>query len=102
MNSFRKLFLSNNFLFDEISVFFLIKKFQSTTLCHDHGLLWSKNVSRFGIFTNEEFENFVDKYLTIDQTIFKMKICNCQIHQHKQTCRKKNNQFVNSNIQNHQ
>jgi hypothetical protein len=31
----------------------------------------------------------VDKYLTTDQTMFKHKICNMQIHQHKQTCRKK-------------
>jgi hypothetical protein len=61
-------------------------------------LLWSKNVFRFGIFTNEEIENFVDKYLTIDQTIFKMKICNYQIHQQKQTCQKKKKNTTNLSI----
>jgi hypothetical protein len=62
---------------------FFIKDFQSTSLTHDHRLLWSKNVPRFGIFTNEEIEIFVDKYLTIDQSIFNIEICNSQIHQHK-------------------
>ncbi len=49
--------------------FFYIIEFQSIGLAHDHGLLWSKNVPRFVISTNEEIENFVDKYLTIDQSI---------------------------------
>jgi hypothetical protein len=52
-------------------------------------LLWSKNVHRFGIFTNEEIEFFVDKYLITNQNIFKTNIRNSQILQHKQTCRKK-------------
>jgi hypothetical protein len=48
---------------------FLIIEFQSRGLAHDHGLLWSKIVPSFVISTNEEIENFVDKYLTIDQNI---------------------------------
>jgi hypothetical protein len=49
-------------------------------------LLWSKNVHRFGISTNQEIENFVDKYLITSWNIFKTNIRNSQILQHKQTC----------------
>jgi hypothetical protein len=42
------------------------------------------------------------KGLRIDQSIINRKIHNSQIHQHKRTCWKKNNQFVDTNIQNHQ
>jgi hypothetical protein len=45
----------------------------------------------------KKIECFVDKYLTIDQTMFLIEIHNMQIHQHKNV-----NQFVDSNIQNHQ
>ncbi len=61
-------------------------KLQSTSLAHDYGLLWSKNVHRFGISTNQEIENFVDKYLITSWNIFKTNIRNSQILQHKQTC----------------
>jgi hypothetical protein len=70
MNNFQKLLKSNNLLFSEINDYFYITKFQITSLVHGHGL-WSKNVLRFGIFTNEEIKIFVDKYLTTDQSIFK-------------------------------
>ncbi len=49
-------------------IFFMIE-FQSRGLAHDHGLSWSKNVFSFVISTNEKIENFVDKYLAIDQSI---------------------------------
>jgi hypothetical protein len=38
---------------------------------------------------NEEIECFVDKYLTIDQTMLSIEIHNMQRHQHKRTCKKK-------------
>jgi hypothetical protein len=41
-------------------------------------LLWSKNGPKFGIVTNEEVENFIDKYLTTDQSIFNRKNHNSQ------------------------
>jgi hypothetical protein len=67
-------------------VIFSIRKYQSKGLAHDHGLLWSKNAPRFETFTNEKIENFIDKYFTKHQNIFKKEICNNQIHQHKRTC----------------
>jgi hypothetical protein len=53
-------------------------------------LLWSKNAHRFGISTNEKN---VAKYLTIDQSILKIGIRISRIHQHKQTCGKKQEPF---------
>jgi hypothetical protein len=38
---------------------------------------------------NEKNECFVDKHLTIDQTMLPIEICNMQIHQHKRTSTKK-------------
>jgi hypothetical protein len=40
------------------------------------------------VFKNGEIECFVHKYLTIDQTMLSIEICNMQIHQHKRTCPK--------------
>jgi len=54
-------------------------------LCHDHGLLWVKNVLTFGVSKNEKIECFVNKYLTINQTMFSIEMHNMQIHQHKKT-----------------
>ncbi len=54
---------------------------------HDHGLLWVQNAPTFGVSKNEKIECFVHKYLTTNQTMLSIEIC--QIHQHKRTCRKK-------------
>ncbi len=83
-------------------IFFKLKKFQSITLSHDHALLWCKNVSRFGIFTNEEIENFVDKYLKVDQNILKNNNHNNQIHQDKRTCQGKRQPICRFQYSNHQ
>jgi hypothetical protein len=72
-------------------------------LTHDHVFLWLKNVLRYGFSTNEEkLKILLTKCLITDQSFLKIWIRNIQIHQHKQTCKKKHNQFVDSNIQNHQ
>jgi hypothetical protein len=63
----------------------LYKKFQSTRLTHDHGLLWSKMLLNLE-FLQMKKENFIDKYLTTYQIIIKTKIHTSQIHQHKRTC----------------
>jgi hypothetical protein len=87
MNCFQKLF---NVLFCEIQDFFFVTRFQSGGLAHDHGLLWVQSVLQFGISSNETIENFIDKYITNDQTFFPIEIHSSQIHQHKRTCQKKN------------
>jgi hypothetical protein len=40
----------------------------------------------FGVSKNERIECFVNKYLTIDQTMLPIEIHNMQIHQHKKKC----------------
>jgi len=66
MNSFRKLLKNTNVLLNEVKNYFFTTEFQSISLTHDHGLLWIKNAHMFGISSNKDIENFVDKYLIID------------------------------------
>jgi hypothetical protein len=47
------------------------------------GYWGQKNASKCFVSSNEDIEIFVDKYLTINQIVFKNKIHNAQIHQHK-------------------
>lgn len=80
-------------------IFFLITKFQSKGLPHNHGLLLLKNTFKFHVFfKNENIEFFINKYLLIDQTMFSMKICNMQIHHYKKIREKNVNQFTDFNI----
>jgi DNA polymerase III delta subunit len=102
MNNFHKLIRNIDLIFDKVKDYFFITEFQSRGLFHDHELLWVQNSSTFGVSKNEEIECFVDKYLTTNQTMLSIEIHNMQTHQHKRTCKKKVNQFVDFNIQNHQ
>jgi hypothetical protein len=54
------------------TIFFLVE-FQTCGLPYDHGLLWIENAPRFGVSSNEVIEKFVNKYLTMDETILKRK-----------------------------
>jgi len=89
MNNFCKILKNIDILFGQVVYYFFITKFQSGGLPHDHGLVGVKNALQFGISSNSEVKIFVDTYLTTDQTIFQKEIHNAQIHQHKQTCKKK-------------
>jgi hypothetical protein len=53
-------------------IFFLIE-FQTCGLPCDHGLLWIENAPCFVVSSNEVIENFVNKYLIMDETIIKRK-----------------------------
>ncbi len=72
----------------KIEGYYFVTNFILKILVHDHGL-WSKDALWFAISSNEEIESFINKYLTIDQTIFKSEIHKTKIYQHKQTCCKK-------------
>jgi hypothetical protein len=78
--------MKSNVLFNEIQSYFFITEFQNEGLAHDHGLVWVQNVHKFGISSNETIEFFFEKYLTTNQTLISIEICNAQIHQHKQPC----------------
>jgi hypothetical protein len=89
MSWFRKLLKKCNSLFGQLEDYFFITEFQSGGYPHDHGLLWIANAPRYGTHSNEEIENFIDKYLTTDRFILEERLRSTQTHQHKQTCRKK-------------
>ncbi len=89
INSFHKLLKHTNVLFNKVKDYFFITKFQSIGLSRDHGLLWIKNAPMFGIPSNKDIKNFVNKYLTTNQFILQNQICVAQIHEHKQMCKKK-------------
>jgi hypothetical protein len=61
-----------------------------------------QNAPTFGVSKNEKIECFVYKHLTTNQIMLPIEIGNVQINQHKRTCKKTINQFVDFNIQNHQ
>jgi hypothetical protein len=43
----------------------------------------------FDVSSNKDVENFVNKYLTTNQSILQKTICGTQLHEHKQTCKEK-------------
>ncbi len=59
---------ATNMLFGEF--FFFLIEFQTCGLPYGHGLLWIENVPHFDVSSNEVIENFINKYLTMDETIF--------------------------------
>jgi hypothetical protein len=54
MNSFRKLIQNTNLIFSQVKDYFFITKFQSRSSPPNHGFLWIKNDSRYGVFQNEK------------------------------------------------
>ncbi len=56
-----------------ISNIFCYIHYKCQQLANYHVLLWIENVPRFGVSSNEVIENFVNKYLTMDETILKRK-----------------------------
>ncbi len=77
-------------LFLDKCVIFLVIKFQNSGSEPDHGLLWIKDAPIYGINTNEEIENFVNKYISCYVSLLPITLQNAQQHQHTQTCNKKN------------
>jgi len=59
-NCLHKLLKKTNILFGEIWDYFFITKFQFGGLAHDHGLIWVKDVFRFGISMNEEIDQILN------------------------------------------
>ncbi len=62
---------NSSIMFGEVQDYFFVIEFHSRGLAHDHGLLWVKNAPQYNISSNKQVENFIDKYLIIDQTVLK-------------------------------
>ncbi len=71
-------------------IFYFVIKFQNKGNEHDHGLLLIKNGPTYGVDSNEIIEQFVDKYVTSNNSLFPSHLKYSQMHKHRQTCRKKN------------
>jgi hypothetical protein len=56
-------------IFGQVCDCFFVIKFQNCGSEHDHGLLWIKDATIYGINTNKEIENFVDKYISYDVSL---------------------------------
>ncbi len=65
---FLKLIPKDHFLFGYISEF-LVTKFQNCGNEHDHGLLWIKDASMYGVHINEKIENFVNMFIFCDMSL---------------------------------
>ncbi len=44
----------------------------------------------YGVNSNETIEQFVDKYVTSNNSLLPSHLKDSQMHKHRQTCRKKN------------
>jgi hypothetical protein len=89
MVAFRNLLKKDSSIFGKVDDFHFITKFQNRGSEHDHGLLWIKNGPMYGVDSNETIEQFVNKYVISNNSLFPLHLKDLQMHKHKQTCRKK-------------
>jgi len=57
---------------------------------HDHGLLWVKYGPMYSVNNNEIIEQFVDKYVTCNNSLLPLHLKDLQMQKHRQICKKKN------------
>jgi hypothetical protein len=81
--------MKDNSIFGHLLYFFFDIEFQSCGNQHDHELLWVANAPIYGLDSNNAIENFVDKYISCDNSKLAPNLHEPQTHHHK-TCRKKN------------
>ncbi len=86
MNSFRKLIQNIDFIFSKVKYYFFITDFNKEVYLMIMNYCGYNMFFTFGVSKNERIECFVNKYLTIDQTMLPIEIHNMQIHQHKKKC----------------
>jgi hypothetical protein len=90
--------MKNNSIFGHLLDFFFVIEFQSHGKQHDHGLLWVANALIYGLDSNNEIENFVNKYISYDNNKLAPNLHEAQTHHHKKTCRKKNQAICQLNF----
>ncbi len=77
-------------IFGKVDDLNFVTNFQNRGSEHDHGLLWIKNGPTYGVNSIETIEQFVDKYVTSNNSLLPSHLKNLQMHKHRQTWRKKN------------
>ncbi len=90
MDAFCNLLKKDSSIFGKVNDFYFIIDVQNKGSEHDHGLLWMKNGPTYGVNNNETIKQFVDKYVTFNNSLLLSHLKDLQMHKHRQTCRKKN------------
>jgi hypothetical protein len=83
MVAFCKLFKKKSSIFGKINDFYFVTKFQNRGIEHDHGLLWIKDALIYGVDNNETIEQFVNKYVTLNNSLLPSHLQDSQMHKHK-------------------
>lgn len=87
--------MTNSKLFGKVVDNFFFTKFQNRGNEHVHFMLWIKDTPVYGNCTNEEIENFVDKFISFDLTLLDENLCkkyrtsNCRFNFHLPPMRRK-------------
>jgi hypothetical protein len=72
---------------------FFLTKFQNHGNEHNHGFLWIKNASMYGVHRNGKVEKFIDMYISYDVSLLLNPLQKTQQHQYTRTCKKKNHVY---------
>ncbi len=89
MATFHNLLKKDSSIFGDVD-FYFVTKFQNRGSEHNHGLLCIKNGPTYGVDSNQTNKQFVNKYVTSNNSLFPSHLKNLQMHKHKQTYKKKN------------
>ena len=89
INDLRQLTSHDDKYYGYIKYYFYVTELQNRGSEHDNGLLWIKDAPGYGTNTNEEIQNFVDKYVSCKSSSLTNDLTIIQHHHHTKTCRKK-------------
>jgi len=85
MTKFHNLLKKDSSIFGKVHDLNFVTNFQNRGSEHDHGLLWIKNGPTYGVNNIETIEQFVDKYVTFNNSSLSFHLKNSQMHKHRQT-----------------
>ncbi len=80
---FRNLFKIYSSIFGKINDFYFVIEFQNKGSEHDHGLLWINDASNYGVDNNETIGKFVNKYVTLNNSLIPSHLQVSQMHKHR-------------------
>jgi hypothetical protein len=83
MAIFRNFKKKNSSIFGKVNYFYFVIEFQNKGSEYDHGLLWIKDASIYGVDNNETIGQFVDKYVTLNNSLVLSHLQDSQMHKHR-------------------
>lgn len=78
--------------------YFYRVEFQQRGTPHIHMLVWIENAPKYGINSNQEISDFVDKHSICQKNDEIPNLINIQIHRHAKTCRRKGKKICRFNF----